>query len=113
MNWQNQSNFNFLGICFGVGILASNLARSSPTYFWLCAVFLVCAVLSLFLYSPPNPVFEGLWHFGGLALIIGSLVSYWELLQKFSQMQVIGAIVGILIAGVLGIFLIGAIGGKK
>jgi hypothetical protein len=113
MNWQNQANFNFLGICFASGLLASNLARANPAYFWLSVVFLVCVALSLFLYGPPDADFQGLWHFGGLALIVGSIVSYWELLAKFSQWQVMGAIAIILIVALAGILFIGAIGGKK
>lgn len=114
MNYQNQANFNFLGICFAIGILASNLARANPAYFWLCVVFLVCTAASLFLYGPPDADFEGLWHFGGLAVIIGSLVSYWELLSKLSQMQVMGAIAITLTVVIVGILLVGAtIGGGK
>ncbi len=113
MNWQNQANFNFLGICFTGGLLASNLARANPTYFWLSVVFLICAALSLFLYGPSDADFEGLWHLGGLALIIGSLVSYWELLAKFSQMQVMGTIAVVLTVVIFGILFVGANGGSK
>lgn len=113
MNYQSQANFNFLGICFAGGLLASNLVRANPTYFWLSIIFVICAALSLFLYGPPDADFQGLWHFGGLAVIIGSLVSYWELLAKFSQWQVTGAIAIILIVGFIGILVVGAIGGKK
>ena len=113
MNYQNQANFNFLGICFAGGLLASNLARANPAYFWLSVVFLACVALSLFLYGPPDADFQGLWHFGGLALIVGSFVSYWELLAKLSQWQVTGALAIILIVALVSILLIGAIGGNK
>lgn len=115
MNWQNQSNINFLGICFSAGLLTSNVARTHPIYFWLCMVFLICIVLFLFLYGSPEANFEWLWRLGGLAVIIGALVTYWELLAGFSPMQIIGAIVAGVILGILGIFVVGIVtqGGRK
>lgn len=112
MNWQNQANFNFLGICFASGLLASNLARSNPSYFWLCVVLLVCGALWLFLYTPSDEKYQGLWRFGGLALIVGSIANNWEFLAKLSQQQILTAISVIFACAVVGILLIGAGGGK-
>lgn len=114
MNWQNQANFNFLGICFASGLLASNLAKANPIYLWLCVVLVICGALWLFLYAPSDTDFQGLWRLGGLALITSSIANNWELLARFSQMQIMGAISVIVIALIVGILIIGALpGGGK
>ncbi|PSB49766.1 hypothetical protein C7B67_16450 [filamentous cyanobacterium Phorm 6] len=112
MNWQNQANLNFLGICFSGGLLASNLAWANPDYFWLCVVFLICVALWLFFY-PSEPKFQRLWRFGGLILIVGAIANNWEMLAKFSQLQIFGGIAGIILIGFAGIFAVGAVGGGK
>lgn len=112
MNWQNQANLNFLGICFGSGLLASNFAKANPSYLWLCVAMIICAALWLFLY-PSEPNFQRLWRFGGLILIVGAIANNWEMLAKLSQLQIFGGIAGIVLVAVAGIFALGAMGGGK
>ena len=109
---QTYSNSFFLCACTAGGILAVNVARIRPSYFWLIVTATVAAIATLAFF--PNASNQQVRRIGILAVAVGVMLGNWEFLSTFKMQQIHliflgGAVITMLI--VIGI--IGAVGGRN
>lgn len=108
---QTYSNSFFLCACTAGGILAVNVARVSPSYFWLIVCLAIAAIVTLAFFPNANNV--TVRRIGIIAVAIGLLLANWESIAQF-KFQQIHIMIGIGIVFVVLAILntIGAIGGS-
>ncbi len=83
---QIYSNSFFLSACGAGGIMAVNLARVSPNYFWLIAIATVSAIAILAFF--PNASNQQVRRIGILAVAVGILLGNWEFFSTFKVQQI-------------------------
>ncbi|MEG3981870.1 hypothetical protein [Microcoleus sp. D3_18a_C4] len=109
---QAYSNSFFLCACTAGGILAVNVARISPRYFWLIVTFAIAAIVTLAFF--PNVSNQQLRRIGILAVAVGILLGNWEFFSTFKMQQVhIAITVGIAVVTAVVMAAIGAMGGSR
>uniref|UniRef100_UPI00403F8822 hypothetical protein n=1 Tax=Microcoleus sp. OTE_8_concoct_300 TaxID=2964710 RepID=UPI00403F8822 len=98
---QIYSNSFFLSACVAGGILAVNIARVSPNYFWLIVAVTIAAIVTLAFF--PNVSNQQVRRIGILAVAVGVLLGNWEFFSTFKMKQIhiaiaVGATIMMLIA---------------
>ncbi len=73
----NKWQFLILNFSIGVGIV--NLFRLSSSHIFLGVVGIIAGSLSLFVISPADSTYVGLWRTGGAALAFGGILTFWDL----------------------------------
>ncbi len=108
---QVYSNSFFLSVCGAGGILAVNLARANPNYFWLVVTATIAAIATLAFF--PNASNQQVRRIGILAVAVGILLGNWEFFSTFKVQQIhIAIAVGATIMMLIAIALIGG-GGRN
>ncbi len=108
---QIYSNSFFLSACGAGGILAVNVARVSPNYFWLIVAVTIAAIATLAFF--PNASNQQVRRIGILAVAVGVLLGNWEFFSTFKIEQIhIAIAVGATIMMLIAIGLIGG-GGRN
>lgn len=106
---QIYSNSFFLSACTAGGILAVNVARVSPSYFWLIITVTIAAIITLAFF--PNASNQQVRRIGILAVLVGVLLANWEFISTFKFQQThIAIVVGVV---VMAIAAIGAVGWRN
>ncbi|MEG3841029.1 hypothetical protein [Microcoleus sp. herbarium14] len=106
---QTYSNSFFLFACTAGGILAVNVARVSPSYFWLIITVTIAAIVTLAFF--PNASNQQVRRIGILAVAVGILLGNWEFLSTFKMQQIhIAIAVGVVVVALAAI---GAAGGRN
>lgn len=98
---KSQSNAAFLGICFGVGAVATNVIRLFPEYYVFYALLSVSGIIALLAFPSADPSAKYLWRWGAIALLGGLALPWWEILHLVPKWVWIGvflAVVGIIVA---------------
>jgi hypothetical protein len=98
---KSQSNVAFLGICFGVGVVATNVIRLFPEYYVFYALLSVSGIIALLAFPSADLGAKYLWRWGAIALLGGLALPWWEILHLIPKWVWIGlflAIVGIVVA---------------
>lgn len=109
---QVYSNSFFLSACVAGGILAVNLARVNPSYFWLIVTATVAAIVTLAFF--PNASNQQLRRIGILAVGVGLLLANWEFFSTFKFQQIhIAIAVGVVVMAMIAIGIIGAVGERN
>lgn len=109
---QVYSNSFFLSACIAGGIMAVNLARVSPNYFWLIAIATVGAIAILAFF--PNATNQQVRRIGILAVAIGILLGNWEFFSTFKVQQIHIAIAcGVTVMAMIAIAIIGGVGERN
>ncbi len=97
---KSQSNVAFLGICFGVGVLATNIIRVFPAYYVLYVLASVLGIIGLLAFPSADLTAKYLWRWGAIALFGGLALPWWELLHlvpKWVWMALFVAVIGIVV----------------
>jgi hypothetical protein len=97
---KSQTNVAFLGICFGVGVLTTNIIRLFPEYYVFYALLSVSGIIALLAFPSAAPDAKYLWRWGAIALLGGLVLPWWEILYLVPKWVWIGvflAIVGIVV----------------
>lgn len=107
--WQNLSNWQFRSLFFAIGVTTANFARPNPSYFWLYVVGVSFGGLALMFFPPSDSNYQSLWRTGGIALFIGALSPWWDLLKllQWWHFASFGTVV------ILGLMAIGSGGNSK
>lgn len=98
---KSQSNVAFLGICFGVGVVATNVIRLFPEYYVFYALLSVSGIIALLAFPSADPGARYLWRWGAIALLGGLALPWWEILHlvpKWVWISLFFAVVGIVVA---------------
>ena len=106
---QTYSNSFFLCACTAGGILAVNVARIRPSYFWLIVTVTIAAIATLAFF--PNASNQQVRRIGILAVAVGVLLGNWEFFSTFKMQQIhIAIAVGVVVVAMIAIGLIGGAG---
>ncbi len=109
---QVYSNSFFLSACVAGGILAVNVARVSPNYFWLIVAVTIATITTLAFF--PNASNQQVRRIGILAVAVGLLLASWEFISTFKVQQFHIAIAcGVVVVVLVAIGIIGAVGGRN
>lgn len=98
---KSQGNVAFLGICFGVGVVATNIIRLFPEYRIFYALLSVTGVIALLAFPSADHGVKYLWRWGAIALEGGLGLPWWEMLRLVPKWVWIGLFltaVGIVVA---------------
>ena len=98
---KSQSNAAFLGICFGVGAIATNVIRLFPEYRIFYALVSVSGIIALLAFPSADPKTKYLWRWGAIALLGGLALPWWELVHfipKWVWLALFVAVVGLVVA---------------
>jgi len=71
----------FRGITFSIGLVATNVIRLFPAYYWLYLLVSILGILALLLFSPADIKAVSLWRSGAIALLGGLILPWWEILS--------------------------------
>lgn len=71
----------FRGITFSIGLVATNVIRLFPAYYWLYVLVSVLGISALLLFSPADIKSVSLWRSGAIALLGGLILPWWEILS--------------------------------
>jgi hypothetical protein len=106
---QNLSNWQFRSLFFAIGLTSANFARPNPSYFWLYVVGVAVGGLALMFFPPSDSKYQSLWRTGGIALFIGALSPWWDLLKLLKWWDFAGF--GVVV--ILGLIAFGSGGNSK
>lgn len=98
---KSQSNVAFLGICFGVGVLVTNIIRLFPEYYVFYGLLSVSGVIALLAFPSADTDAKYLWRWGAIALLGGLALPWWEILHLVPKWVWAGlflTVVGIVVA---------------
>ncbi|MEG4594166.1 hypothetical protein QUB00_20495 [Microcoleus sp. F8_C2] len=73
------NNWQFLIVNFAIGVGIVNLSRLSSSHIFLGIIALITGSVSLFLISPTDRTYVGLWRTGGAAMAFGGILCFWDL----------------------------------
>jgi hypothetical protein len=73
------NKWHFLIVNFSIGVGIVNFFRLSNSHIFLGVVALIVGSLSLFIISPTDSRYVGLWRTGGAALAFGGILCFWDL----------------------------------
>ncbi|MEG5175555.1 hypothetical protein [Microcoleus sp. B3-D7] len=73
------NKWHFLIVNFSIGVAIVNLVRLSKPHIFLGVVVLIAGSVSLFIISPTDSRYVGLWRTGGAALAFGGILCFWDL----------------------------------
>lgn len=88
--YQNLGNWQFRSLFFAIGITASNFARPNLDYFWLYLCGVVAGGLALMFFPPSDSQYKSLWRTAGIALYVGALLAWWDLLKLLQWWHFVG-----------------------
>jgi hypothetical protein len=77
---KTKSNGVFLGICFGIGVVATNIIRLFPDYYLLYVLVSVLSIALLLAFPLADTDAKYLWRWGAVALLGGLALPWWELI---------------------------------
>lgn len=98
---KSQSNAAFLGICFGVGAIATNVIRLFPEYRIFYVLLSVTGIIALLAFPSADRSAKYLFRWGAIALLGGLALPWWELVHfvpKWVWLALFVAVVGIVVA---------------
>jgi len=73
------NNWHFLIVNFAIGVGIVNLSRLSSSHIFLGIIAIIAGSITLFLISPADRTYVGLWRTGGAALFFGGILCFWDL----------------------------------
>ncbi len=73
------NKWHFLIVNFSIGVGIVNLFRLSNSHIFLGVVALIVCSVSLFVISPADSGYVGLWRTGGAGLAFGGVLCFWDL----------------------------------
>ena len=76
---KNINKWHFLLVMFSAGVGIINFCRLSNSHIFLGVVAIVAGSISLFVMSPADRTYIGLWRTGGAVLAFGRIVCFWDL----------------------------------
>ena len=94
---KSQSNAAFLGICFGVGAIATNVIRLFPEYRIFYVLVSISGIVALLAFPSADHKAKYLWRWGAIALLGGLALPWWELVHfipKWVWLALFVAVVG-------------------
>jgi hypothetical protein len=76
---KNVNKWHFLLVNFSIGVSITNFFRLSPDHILLGVVGVIAGTVALFVISPADRTYCGLWHSGGVGLALGGILCFWDL----------------------------------
>jgi len=101
---RNMNNWQFLLVTFSAGVTLINFSRLSSAHLFLGIIAVVAGSLALFVMSPANRTYSGLWRSGGAGLAIGGILAFWDLYHLLTWIHYLAIAVVVIFA----IWIIGA-----
>ncbi len=93
---RNMNNWQFLLVNFSVGVALINFSRLSSAHLFLGIIAVVAGSLALFVMSPADRTYSGLWRSAGAGLAIGGILCFWDLYHLLTWQHFL-AIAGVLV----------------
>lgn len=92
------NNWQFLIMNFAIGVGIVNLSRLSSSHIFLGIIAIIAGSVTLFLMSPADRTYVGLWRTGGAALFFGGILCFWDLYHLLTWQHGLAIVVILLLA---------------
>ena len=95
---RNMNNWQFLLVTFSAGVTLINFSRLSSAHLFLGIIAVVAGSLALFVMSPADRTYSGLWRSGGAGLAIGGILAFWDLYHLLTWIHYLAIAVVVIFA---------------
>ncbi|MEG4503872.1 hypothetical protein QUA81_13495 [Microcoleus sp. F6_B4] len=89
------NNWQFLIMNFAIGVGIVNLSRLSSSHIFLGIIAIIAGSITLFLMSPTDRTYVGLWRTGGAAMAFGGILCFWDLYHLLTWQH--GLAIGVIV----------------
>jgi len=107
---KNVNKLYFLLMNFSIGVGIINFFRLSRPHIFLGVIGIVIGSIALFVISPTDRSYVGLWRTGGVSLLFGGILCFWDLYHLLTWQHYVAIGIVLFLIFILAVFALWIIG---